>query len=400
MQDVCSYLSLYDLALRLAPVCNVEMSFRYAPLDSSQRQIRLLTLKRSNNSADHEPDNIGCSLTTQSLNSDVEFDALSYVWGDANDIKSITIDGHPVSVTRNLYVALQHFRSIPDAAPDHIWIDAICIDQNDLEERNSQVKLMGSIYGQAKEVLVWLGPATQYSAVFLAMMRNYNREWPEHLLDLPRTQEVLLDTLERPYWGRTWVLQEAALAQHVVAYLGTHRAPFWEVLETLVHVNKLLFQKPERLALLRTGGASFLRFETARRCAKQASTSILLDNDQASVKDRRDMVYGLLALTPSSFRIEPDYAVPIEEIFRDAAAAMVKCDRTLDHLLFTGTYEGKHPGLISWILDFTYLSLAVTNTVFNACGDRAKEDFFLADNNDIRPSSMVINARKIDEVDT
>jgi hypothetical protein len=80
-----------------------------------------------------------------------EYLALSYTWGDLSNRRDIYINGHKFSITSNLYQALQHLRS--NTAVRHLWIDAICINQND----NEQVPRMREVYSRAQCVIVWLG---------------------------------------------------------------------------------------------------------------------------------------------------------------------------------------------------------------------------------------------------
>ena len=93
-----------------------------------------------------------------------KYDALSYTWGSPKDPVTAYIPDCDVSqhhrmkfpIGQNLACALRHLRH-PDR-PRSIWIDAICINQNDIEERNAQVKRMGLIYSLAQQVVIWLGP--------------------------------------------------------------------------------------------------------------------------------------------------------------------------------------------------------------------------------------------------
>ncbi|PVH81636.1 HET-domain-containing protein, partial [Cadophora sp. DSE1049] len=91
-----------------------------------------------------------CSLVIRSLNSSIKYQALSYTWGkpDAFNFK-IWINGILVPVRRNLLCALR--------ARSLIWVDALCIDQNNIVERGHQVDMMGDIFRDAEEVLTWLG---------------------------------------------------------------------------------------------------------------------------------------------------------------------------------------------------------------------------------------------------
>ena len=106
-----------------------------------------------------------CSLDMPHL----EFEALSYVWGQSATTKAgstikkkkpiVTCNRHGLRVTVNLMQALQHIRSKSDTV--FLWVDAICINQKDQEERRNQVSLMGHVYKKAKRVIMWLGEGSK-----------------------------------------------------------------------------------------------------------------------------------------------------------------------------------------------------------------------------------------------
>ncbi len=103
---------------------------------------------------------LSCSLEARSLDGEnLQFDALSYVWGDATQLIPILVDGKLFLATRNLFQALHSFRK-NSVVPGFLWVDAICINQQDVEERNHQVALMTQLYGQAEKVRIWVGPDT------------------------------------------------------------------------------------------------------------------------------------------------------------------------------------------------------------------------------------------------
>jgi hypothetical protein len=84
------------------------------------------------------------------------YEALSYVWGGRQGDQPIQCNGCCVKVTSNCLNALRHLRYQHRIRT--LWIDAICIDQGDLEEKNAQVRMMGDVYRFAKQTIVWLGP--------------------------------------------------------------------------------------------------------------------------------------------------------------------------------------------------------------------------------------------------
>lgn len=102
-------------------------------------------------------DPIRCKWRVVSLNGKPEYKALSYVWGRSKHSQPIYLNGSPVFITRHLRRALRQLRSDSEAVC--LWVDAVCINQSDDEEKTEQVKMMGKIYAQSQEVVVYLGDA-------------------------------------------------------------------------------------------------------------------------------------------------------------------------------------------------------------------------------------------------
>ncbi|KAJ3545639.1 hypothetical protein NM208_g2414 [Fusarium decemcellulare] len=103
-------------------------------------------------------DPISCHLDVVSLEEKPEFEALSYTWGERqrNNAKSrMRLNGQDFPIAFNLETALRHLRSEADARA--LWVDAICINQADIEERNEQISIMRDVYSYSKRVLIWLG---------------------------------------------------------------------------------------------------------------------------------------------------------------------------------------------------------------------------------------------------
>jgi len=136
------------------------LPYHYSPLGKRDGadSIRLLRLLPNEN----ENAMIECQLFDYflpHLDTDTHlYDALSYVWGIPHKNHSITLDNCSFGVTTNLYAALSRLRN--RYIERVVWIDAICINQEDLKERGDQIQYMSKIYGKAKGVIVWLGEAT------------------------------------------------------------------------------------------------------------------------------------------------------------------------------------------------------------------------------------------------
>jgi len=202
--------------------------YEYKPLDASKRRIRLLALRASDD--DNQP--IRCSLTAHNLDEiSGWYTALSYTWGEPVFDGRMTVDGKELHIIKNLEAALRQLRKPGPPANDgskppwatYWWVDAVCINQGDVEERNSQVALMRMIYSSANGVRVWLGEAADDSDLAIDVMRqimNLPRRGP----GLPpvtvpvvapdeklRTWRALRGLFACPWWDRAWIRQEVAL---------------------------------------------------------------------------------------------------------------------------------------------------------------------------------------------
>ncbi|KAI1812512.1 HET-domain-containing protein [Poronia punctata] len=129
------------------------MSVQYKRLNSQKQQIRLLQLLPA--SGPKYARIPRCQLVETSLSEKQHYSALSYAWGKDERNRVIVVDNIPIRIPQNLYDALMTLRPTDD--PVTLWVDYICINQKDRREKSWQVELIKDIYGQAKEVLAWLG---------------------------------------------------------------------------------------------------------------------------------------------------------------------------------------------------------------------------------------------------
>ncbi|KAI1358883.1 heterokaryon incompatibility protein-domain-containing protein [Xylaria arbuscula] len=184
-----------------------EFEFQYEKIDNipGGDHIRVLSLAASENYNDP----IHVNLWVVKLTDAPSYEALSYCWGDASDKRPISCDGKPFLVTKNLESALRRLRQ--PHADNILWIDAICINQNDLAERSYQVTLMHHIYRGADRVLVWLGTYsdTQGDAIHCVfpMCRKMMEFYSDLILEDP---EYLFSTEfnRRPIADRRVILKQ------------------------------------------------------------------------------------------------------------------------------------------------------------------------------------------------
>jgi hypothetical protein len=201
------------------------MKFIYEPLDTDSNAIRLLTLLSEDTEVIH------CTLQHMSLINPPEYVALSYCWGDPTVTKDIKINGMLVQVTSNLESALRHLRV---KGYGRLWVDAVCINQQDKTERNQQLLWMGSIYRRAKQVVAWTGEEFDVAIDFI----NHLNDLEESKSALPTAsstgKRAFLEFLAGPYWRRVWIIQELALARQVTILCGRLETS-WSALNSSIH---------------------------------------------------------------------------------------------------------------------------------------------------------------------
>lgn len=228
------------------------MGFEYSPLDNSKPQTRLLTLLPGS----EDSNEIYCKLSSIELgdSAGLQYEALSYVWGDETDPKEITVDDKLFVVRKNLYYALLHFRHTTE--PRVLWTDAVCINQSDSEEVNRQILQMRLIYGGTARVIIWLGNGNESTDRAIDAL-NALESWLEHIFtqisgwgpvlsdmsEPERKQHVdaIVEFYDRcealipdlavlfalPWWERAWVVQEAALPEKIpIAFCGKKQISF------------------------------------------------------------------------------------------------------------------------------------------------------------------------------
>ncbi|KAI1399337.1 heterokaryon incompatibility protein-domain-containing protein [Hypoxylon fuscum] len=212
--------------------------FQQVPLDHSRKETRFLRLFPA-----HCEDEIRTELFTASVEYDIpDFKALSYAWDLDGPKRYIAVNGNPIEVPGNVFVLLLKIRRhFCGTSAIILWIDSICINQEDIPEKNTQVPLMADIYTKASQVLVWLGDGNECTDQAIAVMNNVEI-WKEgvvvpdpwegdtmtskrasfrnlpHLLDIvPIPIDSFLkglnDIYDRGWFRRTWTLQEVALPQ-------------------------------------------------------------------------------------------------------------------------------------------------------------------------------------------
>jgi hypothetical protein len=342
------------------------LPFRYDKLPTST-STRLVQIESGTGSSP-----IRISLWHVDLESEPVYNALSYTWqfdGDQwqrqlarfrNERPSrvIQCNGKRLNIMPNLYNALLQVRQI--RCDMQIWIDAVCINQSDIDERNNQVNMMQRIYGGALSVFVWLGKSTWNSKRGLEFIQTLPNCPPDGLyLDSNATcspkvcpysrREICWATyytvnelFARSWFHRTWVIQEVILARDIEFWLGRHCIDPGTIQNGLRWVKEatLVVQRnSDRVSVASVGywwrtrfQGCILMLETRRqyqRCQEQDKLMAFEDALKLSrgclVSDPRDKIFGILSISKDRNTVVPkiDYRKPAVEIYIDCVMSLM-----------------------------------------------------------------------------
>lgn len=145
-------------------------TYQHQPLSENKREIRLLRFDNSRQPQIDPGDTIALCLEQVSLNDKPEYTALSYVWGDTTLTEPIRVNGYEFRVTGNLHALLQQLRV--DTSVKRFWVDAICINQKDGDEKSWQVQQMKDTFQNAANVFIWLGPSSESSGQAMDQLKS------------------------------------------------------------------------------------------------------------------------------------------------------------------------------------------------------------------------------------
>ncbi|KAL6823513.1 heterokaryon incompatibility domain-containing protein [Trichoderma camerunense] len=286
------------------PKIDNTLSYRGRRLDGDS--LRLIEI----HPAAHQGDPLVCTLTEVTLGNKPNFEALSYTWGTDKATYAITLNGQPFQVGENLLGALIFLRgrAMSNKARQLFWIDAICINQSNLEERSNQVRIMNHIYSRASTVVVWLG--SKYA--------EYQKDMKRELLPKGSNstqQKMVRYLLTDPYWNRLWILQEIGRARQLQVCFGNQTFPWDQFMRLISMYNSDGATGPLRLNRL-------LRQEKSND--SHTLKRLLVEHRDAKCSEPRDKVYGLIGLASDAGEFPIDYKKSLYEVWKDTMEFMNK----------------------------------------------------------------------------
>lgn len=299
-----------------------------------------------------------------------QYTALSYLWGDQAEPEQIFIDGHPFFVGKNLAWALKRLRGYLRGERNLIWADAVCINQADIHERESQVKLMGRVYEQATRVIGELGHRgggeAELEGLIEVMVNTRRRIYGDSYRELTSTTAVNLDSLvallrernpdvthgyptldsiglapksrsawtwwrvliDLPYFRRIWIRQEFSLPSKMTLLFGELpiEADDLSCCAALMYLVDPVgeVQDTQALVAVRSLGRQRAQVHHTGAGGKAKETQRLLNklrhSRRADATDLRDKIYGMLNMASD----EEDFLSSVSYAASDEMTTVVK----------------------------------------------------------------------------
>ncbi|KAI0120886.1 HET-domain-containing protein [Hypoxylon sp. NC0597] len=328
-----------------------------------------------------------CDLINQEdRKSKLKYEALSYVWGSSERCRTaIVVESREITglrITRNLEEAIRHLRRKNDCRI--MWIDDICINQNNVNERSEQVQRMGLIFSLACRVVAWLGPSSSSTGLAFSKLDYLGRQvevtrdkWlvsrpgcnePDwYRLGEPRPYEIVVwdaisELSSRSWFTRLWIVQEIQLGSADSILKCGHDEILWLLFRRAIiciygkdeSLHKIPWQRLEPLHKLckNTGGKSF--------------ESTLYDHHSRSCRDSKDKIYGLMNLAPPEIatHIQVDYKISVVEVFKQAFLACAGQQKRLTQLHCCGRRHLRSisPEWPTWVPNWS-LSIFITDFI-------------------------------------
>jgi hypothetical protein len=385
--------------------------------------------------------------------------ALSYTWNDESPTERVYCNGQELVTTPNCAAALRQLASEPGTRKHYLWVDAICIDQTSQTETNGQIPLMADIYSRAAHVVVWLGPGSPaatktigmlsflaslarispylVSALYWGMVKSVTAAsratlppgggrfftlFPTHFF---QDCDPFAAVLKTSWNDRVWTLQEIVLAGRATVHAGPARIA-WAKLDRL---SRAVSAGNAETGFTRYPGDPFMRVRVVSalrallagkrmpeqryrlprghplgriraRVPREADVGVASHVMMAAglrAKKLPDKVYGQFAiLQKHGVKLaKPDIGRPPQEIYRDAARAIIEHESSLELLSFV-SIEGNTPGLPSWVPDFgfTWFSWIPGSEFAAAAGDSSCRARYRFDDE----GNLLVHAQRVDRV--
>ncbi|PQE05115.1 hypothetical protein CJF31_00006087 [Rutstroemia sp. NJR-2017a BVV2] len=298
------------------------------------------------------------------------YQALSYAWGRPSEREKgyILLNGIKHTVTKTLEAALRKLRHEDGQKKLLIWVDALCINQNDLSEKAREVERMRPIYQRAEQVSIWLGEHSENSPLAWKLLKelhvasNLTTVIQSHRL---REFDALKDLFSREYWWRIWVVQEVNSNENAVVYCGEDHMSWSDLLQasgrieeaTKIILDTVYYDQPHSIYTLTSGGPRNLRIQknSNTRVHKEKLpplVDLLYSHANKFSSEDVDKVYALVGLSSDreTFGVI-DYSLPTRLVYIHTAKYIITQTECLD-VICRHNNDDNPLSLPSWVPDW------------------------------------------------
>ncbi|KAH7131235.1 heterokaryon incompatibility protein-domain-containing protein, partial [Dactylonectria macrodidyma] len=303
-------------------------AYRYEPLQAEDA-IRLISLDPA--ADDTTPPS--CSIIQrQHSTQNFKYHAVSYAWGKREFSRTLEIrcdgDTSYLRITHNVDALLRRLRRRKKRR--YLWVDAICLDQNDETEKTQQIPVMGRIFEEATMVHIWLGHEDDMTAKIFAVFRKVSvlpevkQQMAETIATLMRTNirddgssgiNFVVAFFDRSWFKRRWVIQEAALARQATVHCGSSSI-----------LLPGLIAAAHRLQSLDLSWYSVKMVANLGRTeAKLSTLEVLWHFHEADCLEPKDRVAALFGLVSESDRFALDYTLHWADLYKQVALRAFSC---------------------------------------------------------------------------
>lgn len=340
-------------------VLNLEPASRHdAPLLVSLQQVEISPYRQDGTRATHEVPSARASMISLLDTTQVQYEAISYAWGEEEASEKLSIYGtkppESIKVRPNVDTMFRYLRS--PTKQRCLWIDALCINQGDLDEKNAQVKFMGEVYKQAKAIIIWVGAPADSSDPNDTTMRFFQQLVKYGPADSRPKQEQIKTWIKleaflgRLWFTRRWTIQEALLAKQATILCGSYMINFMVFAKNAFltaqrqpYLNSLLLSVMQKLWImykLRSPPLSQNGFDPLR---------LLVDFSTADCKSPHDKIYAMNGV--SNLPTVVSYQDSVERVYTSYAEMHISAG-SFAILNCAGAFKSTDSILPSWIPDW------------------------------------------------
>ncbi|KAH7231986.1 heterokaryon incompatibility protein-domain-containing protein [Fusarium solani] len=362
----------------------------YMPLPTGTNAIRLIRLmpRSHRRPAGISTDLVLCELTPTFRGHCPPYTAVSYAWGKNTTSSLLAIGKQIYEVSSTVEQVLRQLQA--EDTDTFVWVDQVCINQQDDAEKSDQVQQMRNIYSEAKLVVAWLGPAADGSDMLLKHIEStgdaiwaddHARIFAAHSNEegLQAISCAFRSLCKREYWRRLWIIQEFAVANSLRIACGGVMVWDWNLQALLVYMNRLLNGNHSRSGAKTidvlsdsmprayiTSATSFMEGVVTRRCRYWARhgdsdilfrvlvTTLVLEHDynQPLATNPLDRIFSILHLAQDAneFVDIVDYSRTCEDIYREVALIILKQGHI--DLLSYCQFPKEYPNIPTWTPDW------------------------------------------------